>query len=91
MPRDRAEIGELIAKIYDRLDDQFEGKAKIEDAVLIVEVSDDEDTVTLDDGTGREVPATIVLLECTSDRLIVQAGILEFAREVMLNRAEDDE
>jgi len=89
--RTPAEIGELVAKIFDRLDSQFDGKAKIEDAVLIVEVVDEEDTVTLNDGTDREVPATIVLLECTSDRLVVQSGIIEFARNVMYERGDEDD
>jgi hypothetical protein len=87
--RSRAEIGELIAKIYDRLDSQFNGKVEIADAVLLVELTDNDDLVTYDD--GREVPATIVLLESTSDRVIVQGGIIEFARRVIIGTEFDDE
>jgi len=54
-------------------------------------VVDEEDTVTLNDGTDREVPATIVLLESTSDRLVVQSGIIEFARNVMYERGDEDD
>lgn len=90
--RTREEVAELIMKLYDRLDTQFDG-AEVLDAVLMVELSDPEDTVTVEDGTddGREVPETIVLLESTSDRLVIQAGILEFARRTMFRGGAEEE
>lgn len=88
MGRERAEVGELVARAYDRFESQFEGRAEIFDAVLLVEISDPEDTVT--DDNGREVPATIVMLECTSDRVIVQSGIVEFARRTLIGGGDAD-
>ena len=89
MARSREEVAELVMKVFDRLADQFGGTAQVEDAMILVELSDPEDTVTLED--GREVPASIVILESTSDRLVVQAGIMKFAQELMYDRDDSEE
>lgn len=73
----RAEVGELIGKIFDRLEQEFPG-ATVNDALILVELSDPEDIVVAD-GDGHDVPATIVLLECTTDRAVVQEGLISFA------------
>lgn len=91
MERDRAEVGELVATIFDRLDAEFGGRAKVLDAVLLVEVTDEEDTVVLDDSTEREVPATIIMLESTTDRTTIHEGIIHFALRVMSQLEEEDE
>ena len=87
MARTQQEVAELVMKVFDRLNEQFDGKAQVEDAIILVELSDPSDTVILED--GREVPASIVILECTSDRLVVQAGIMRFAQELMYDRADE--
>lgn len=87
MARTQQEVAELVMKIFDRLSYQFDGKAQVEDAIILVELSDPDDTVTLEN--GREVPASIVILESTSDRLVVQAGIMKFAQELMYDRSDD--
>jgi hypothetical protein len=90
MARERTEIAELIAKIYDRLEQQFDGKLEINDAILLVETTDPTEDIELED--GRTVNPTLVLLECTSDRVVVQAGILTFAVETILyGRGDADE
>jgi hypothetical protein len=90
--RTREDVAELVMKIFDRLGDQFPG-TNVEDAIILVELSDPDDKITLDD--GREVPSTLVLLECTSDRVVVQAGIMDFAQKLMYERGavdpDDDE
>lgn len=90
--RSREEVAELVMKVFDRLDSQFEG-AHVIDAVLAVEIEDPEDKIQLEDGTpeGREVPSTIVLLESTSDRLVIQSGIIEFARRTMFRGGVEEE
>lgn len=92
MPRSRAEVGELAAKIFDRLEHISES-AEIQDALLLVEVIDPDETITVDDNTpsGREIPMTVVLVEGTTDRVVVQAGIIDFAKELLYTRAEDDD
>lgn len=91
MPRSRQEIGELVAKLFDRLDAQFDGEVEINDALLLVELTDPGDVIELNDSTGREVPATIVALESTSDRLVIQAGIMEFARDTLMQAEDGDD
>jgi len=89
MARSQQEVAELVMKVFDRLDSQFEGRAQVEDAMILVELSDPDDTVTLEDGS--EVPASVVILECTTDRLVVQAGIMKFADELMYDRDDGEE
>lgn len=73
-----AEVGELAAKIFDRLPQQFPDGV-IVDALLLVEVSDPSDLMETDDTTEQMVPATVVLAECTNNRVTVQRGIIDFA------------
>lgn len=81
MSRSQAEIGELVARIYDRLEsEEFGPDTKIEDAMLLVEITDPEETIDLGEGR-KSVPATQIMLEGTSDRLTIQAGIIEFAAQ----------
>lgn len=75
----REQIGELVAKIFDRLEHENFKDMEIMDAVLVVELSDTEDSARVDADTDREAPATVVLLESTTDRTTVQEGILRFA------------
>jgi hypothetical protein len=82
------QIGELVAKIFDRLDSQHQG-AEIMDAIVLVELSDPTDTVVLDDGFGREAPATEIMLEATTDRVTVQEGILRFALRGGFDEGDD--
>ena len=84
--RTRQEVSELVMKIFDRLEKEFPN-APVEDAVLLVELSDKEDLVELED--GRMVPATVVLAECTTERVTVQDGILDFARKNIVGTVED--
>lgn len=86
--RSREEVAELIMKVFDRLEGEF-SDAQVVDAVLIVEVDEPSMRVELED--GREVPETVVLLESTSDRLVVQGGILEFARRTMFRGGVEEE
>ncbi len=88
MARTQAELGELIAKIFDRLNGQFD-EASIEDAVLLVEVSDPNETYEGEDGVTRL--ETIVLAESTSDRTTVQEGILAFAKRNLYGVPDDDD
>jgi hypothetical protein len=92
MARTRAEIGELIGKIFDRLD-HLSANAEIVDALLLVEIRDNDDTIKIDDNTpeGRDIPATMVMVEGTTDRVVVQAGIIDFAKELLYTRAEEDD
>lgn len=87
--RDRTEIAELVGKIFDRLEEQFDGKLEINDALLLVETTDPTEEIVIED--GRTVHPTLVLLECTSDRVIVQAGILTFAVETVVHGGGLDE
>jgi len=90
--RSREEVAELVMNLYDRLDTQFDG-AQVLDAVLVVELEDPEFTVNVEDGTeeGRDVPETIVLMESTTDRLVIQAGMVEFARRTMFRGGAEEE
>ena len=90
MARSREDVGELTMRIFDRLEHQFPG-CEVADALLMVEVVDLDDTVTVEDGTdeGREAPATVMMLEGTTDRLVVQVGMIEFVRRTLFPR--DDE
>jgi hypothetical protein len=83
MNRTPAEIGELVAKVFDRLPQQFP-EGTIVDALLLVEITDPTDLVDTDDGTDRQVPTTAIMAECTSDRVVVQTGIVEFARQTIV-------
>lgn len=76
------DIGELVAKIFDRLPDEFPG-CSIESAMILVELSDPDDRID-------DMPATLVMLECSSDRSVIQAGLLEFSRRLLF-RADDPE
>jgi len=78
--RTRAELGELVVNIFDRLNTEFDGKLEVNDALLLIEATDPSDD-----------RATVVLLECTSDRVVIQSGILEFARRTVIGHGEDDE
>lgn len=91
MARDRAEIGELAAKIFDRLDSEFEG-ASVVDAMLLVEI-DTGEKVTLNEGNPheREVAPTVVMLESTEDRLTIQVGIIDYCRDVILMAGSYDD
>lgn len=84
MARTQAEIGELAAKIFDRIPEEFPG-CVVEDAILLVELSDPDDV------TDEGKPATLVALECTSDRSVVQVGLLEFARRLMFLSDDPEE
>lgn len=79
-------------KIYDRLQHQFP-EGQVEDALLLVEISDPNQKVTIEEGPGieREVPETIVLSESTTDRLVVQVGIMDFAHKLMYPSGYDEE
>lgn len=88
MSRTRAEVGELAAKAFDRLERDFPG-CQIEDALLAVELSDPDDTRP-DDGDGHPAPATVIVLESTTDRSVVHAGIVAFVQANMFNPEADD-
>jgi hypothetical protein len=81
MAATREQVAELVMKIFDRLEKEFPN-APVEDALILVELSDKEDLVELED--GREVPATVVLCESTTDRVVIQGGIIEFARQTII-------
>ena len=85
--RSKEEVGELVMMIYDRLEKQF-SNCEVMDAVLLVELSDPDDMEELDDGSGREAPATIVLMESTTDRSTIHAGILDLANSLQ-ERSEE--
>lgn len=77
-----------MAKVFDRLGNQFT-EATIEDAVLLVEVSDPGHTYT--DESGATKRETIVLAESTSTRVTIQEGILAFSSRNLYGVAEDDD
>lgn len=85
----REQVAELVMKVFDRLEEEEFKGCVVEDAVILVELSDQEDKIDLG---GRLVPATVILLECTSDRATVQAGIMDFAQKAMFQEGgeEDD-
>lgn len=86
---DKEQVAELVMKVFDRLEKEFP-HCEVMDAVLAVELSDPEDMETLDDHTEREVPATIALLESTTDRTTVQEGILRFCLRTFAAVEDDD-
>jgi hypothetical protein len=92
----KEDVAELTMKVFDRLEKQFPN-APVQDAILLVELSDLEDMQELDDDTGREAPATIVLMESTTDRSVIHEGILRFGLKLSWNDPmesiddEDDE
>ena len=88
MSRTPAEVGELTALIFDRLERQFPD-GEIVDALLLVEITDPNDLMDTDDETGRKVPSTAVMAECTSDRVVVQHGIIRFADKTLLGEVEE--
>lgn len=88
MARTQAELGELVAKIFDRLSTQFHD-ATIEDAVLLVEISDPEHSYV--DERGETKMETIIFVESTSDRVTVQEGIMAFAKRNIYGGVEDDD
>lgn len=93
MARELSEVGELVAKIYDRVELQFPG-CEVIDALIIVEV-DTKERVLVEDGTeeGREYTPTVVMLEATADRLVVQAGMIDFAHKTLYRASylDDDD
>lgn len=75
----QADIGELVAKLFDRMPEDFPDY-EIQDALLLVELRNPEDP-----------DVTSVTIECTNDRLTVMAGILEFGQKTLFEKEHDDE
>jgi hypothetical protein len=91
MARTQSDIGELVARIFDRLSESYPN-AIIEDAMVVVEVSNPDDSIILDEGTSyeKEVSATTVMLESTTARVTVQVGMLQLGHETLAMDASDD-
>jgi hypothetical protein len=87
----KADIGELVAKIFDRLSESYPNGI-IEDAMVIVEVSNPDDTIVLDEGKSyeKEVPSTNVMLESSTERVTVQVGMMQLAHETLAMDVSDD-
>ena len=67
-----AEIGELVAKAFDQLNDECQG-FKAMDAVLLIELAPSE---PVEDGA---IAYGDIIWGSTSDRTVVVAGILQMA------------
>ncbi len=78
--RTRAEVGELVARLFDRLDNEHEGKAHVVDALLLVEIEVE----------GTE-GSFAVLRESTSGRGTVDRGIMQFTDQFLFEEDYDDE
>ena len=73
----QADLGELIAKLFDRLPEEFPG-CEIQDALILVELHDPEDP-----------DATMVTIECSNDRVTVRSGMLEFGKRTLWAHEDD--
>jgi hypothetical protein len=89
--RDRAEVLELVGKIFDRLENENDqASGQVLDAVLIVEVDTGErEPVPNDDTHERVEMPTVILKESTTERTTVERGMLDFARENMWSDYDD--
>jgi len=76
--KSKADVGELVGRLFDRLPEEFPGM-EIQDAMLLVELHDPDDP-----------DATLVTIECTSDRITVRSGILEFGQKTLWAHENDE-
>lgn len=72
MSRTREELGDLVLRAFDALDSESEERAEVEDAVLLLEMKDDDPEYGL---------ITRIRMFSTSERPVIQRGIIDMAQE----------
>ena len=83
MSATREEVAELVMKIFDRLEQDEYKNCIVEDAIILVELTDR--------GEGGEDDETVMVMEGTTDRSTVQFGMFEFAARSMVGGIEAGE
>jgi len=74
----QAELGGLVANIFDRLLDEHPG-CEIQDGMVLVELHD-----------PKEPEVTLVMIECSSDRLTIRSGMLEFGQKSLWSQENSE-
>lgn len=82
MARTQADLGELMAKVLDRLENEHAGYT-VTDAIIVLEIETPEDT------PAEEADGTI-LLQCTSNRASIQFGLLKWGGECVFDGYGED-
>ena len=80
MSATREEVAELVMKIFDRLEQDEYKDCIVEDAIILVELTD-----------RGEDDETVMVMEGTTERSTVQFGMFEFAARSMVGGIEAGE
>jgi hypothetical protein len=85
---EKERVAELVMMMFDRLEKQFPN-GQVEDAVLLVEslILMRPQRLTMERVASTATPSW---LESTAERMVIQMGIVEFARRTMYESTEQD-